>query len=338
MSTGSGSRALGGDIGGTKTTIAWIGSDGRVTASETYPSRSFANLDSILREFLNTRPGDPEAAVFAVAGPVAEGRSHVTNLPWTISVEAVQAAFDIPRVLLLNDIEALAWAIPRLGAQDLFTLQAGDPSKKGPIAVLAPGTGLGQALLMPLEGDVRVFASEGGHADFAPTDEIQRALLDFLAREYDHVSYERIASGSGLPNIYRFFRDERGVREEPTTERSLLAADDPTPAIIEAALEETSPLCMQTVELFVSVLGAEAGNLALKALATGGVYLGGGLPPRLLPFLKEAPFLDAFRQKGRFKSLMQSIPVHVILQPQAALLGAARFARTQQQEEIRRES
>ena len=326
------------DIGGTKTTVAWIDSDGDVAASATYPSRAFSGLDPILRQFFSEFTGCPNVAVFAVAGPVTGRHARVTNLPWTVSADSIRDAFDIPRVLLLNDVEALAWAIPRLSALDLHTLQEGAPIRSGPSAILAPGTGLGQAFLVPIDEDLHVFASEGGHVDFAPTDKRQRSLLDYLSREYVHVSFERIASGSGLPDIHRFLREDQGICEEASIDRRLSTADDQTPIIIEAALEGTSELCIRTIDLFVSVLGAEAGNLALKVLATGGIYLGGGLPPRILPFLESAAFLEAFRRKGRLASLMTSIPIHVILQTQAALLGAARYALIDQRDKIRRES
>lgn len=328
MTGGATSIILAGDIGGTKTILARFEPDGREIDSEAFDSGAFETFDSLLERFLQ-RHGASEvgAAVLAVAGPIVDRQARVTNLPWILETSAIQKALGTAHVRLINDVEALAWSIPHLRKADLQTLQVGVKNPGGPRAVLGVGTGLGEAYVTTTQGRAEVHPSEGGHADFAPTDGLQRELLEDLAERYDHVSYERVASGSGIPNVYRFFRDAHADAENPQVADRLRSAADPTPSIIDAATSGASRVCVRTIETFVAVLGAEAGNLALKVLATGGVYLGGGLPPRVLPFLRSGRFIDAFRRKGRFSAFMERLPLHVILQPRAALLGAALRAR-----------
>ena len=226
---------------------------------------------------------------------------------------------------LLNDLSAIAHAVPFLQPDDVHTINIGRPAPEGPLAVIAPGTGLGEAYLT-WDGDkYRAHASEGGHADFAPTTPLEVEMLRYLQGSFGHVSFERVCSGKGIPNIYAFLKDS-GYAEEPTwLGEQLESADDPTPVIFNAVLKADKPckLCQATLETFVSILGAEAGNLALKLGATGGVYLGGGIPPRIAPFLESEIFMAPFRKKGRLSGLLAQIPVHIILNPKVALLGAA---------------
>jgi glucokinase len=319
---------LAGDIGGTKTNLAVFSPDAgpRVPLAEaTFPSADYPSLEALVREFLAQLDLKPERASFGVSGPVVAGQATITNLPWVIDKTQLQAALNLSFVRLLNDLEAIAYAVPLLEPADLHTLNEGQPTPGGAVAVIAPGTGLGEAFLTWDVSRYRPHASEGGHTDFAPTNPLEIELLCYLQHRYEHVSYERVCSGQGLPNIYAFLKDG-GYAEEPAwLAEQLAAADDPTPVIVSTAFDDEKPceLCVATLNTFVSILGAEAGNLALKVLATGGVYLGGGIPPRILPALKCERFVEAFRHKGRLLGLLARMPVHVILNPKVALLGAA---------------
>ena len=319
---------LAGDIGGTKTSLAIFSSEAGPRAplvEATFPSADYASLEALVREFLSQVDLEVERASFGVAGPVVGGKASVTNLPWVIRETQLEEALDLSPVRLLNDLEAIANGVPVLESADLHTLNEAQPAPGGAIAVIAPGTGLGEAFLTWDGSRYRPHASEGGHASFAPMDSLEVELLRHLQRRFDHVSFERVCSGIGLPNIYTFLRDS-GYAEEPDwLAEELAAADDLTPPIVKVALDDESPceLCIATLNTFASILGAEAGNLALKALATGGVYLGGGIPPRILPALEQDRFMEAFRRKGRMSDLLARMPVHVILNPQVALLGAA---------------
>jgi len=361
---------LAGDIGGTKTNLAIFSPEAgprEPLAEATLPSTGYPSLEALVREFLSQveladmknasvrasadldRASDIARASFGVAGPVVDGRAKITNLSWSIDERRLETALNLSTVRLLNDLEAIASAVPFVEADDLHTLNQGKPAPEGAIAIVAPGTGLGEAYLTWDGSRYRAHASEGGHTGFAPSNSLEIDMLRYLQDRFDHVSCERICSGLGLPNIYSFLKDS-GYAEEPAwlAER-LSRADDPTPVIVKAALADIADLdrasagaerapgstsatpdegkrcdlCVSTLDIFVSVLGSEAGDLALKVLATGGVYLGGGIPPRILPALEQKRFLDAFRRKGRFAHLMTDIPVHVILNPKIALLGAA---------------
>jgi len=319
---------LAGDVGGTKTNLAVFSpEDGpRAPLAEvTFPSADYPSLEAIVREFLARVDLKVEQASFGVAGPVAAGRAEITNLPWVMEETQLREALNLSSVRLLNDLAAIAHAVPFLEPADLHTLNVGQPTPGGAMAVIAPGTGLGEAFLTWDGTRYRPHASEGGHADFAPTNSFEVELLRYLQDRFQHVSYERVCSGRGLPNIYGYLKDS-GYADEPAwlTEQ-LAAAGDPTPVIVNAALDSERPceLCVATLNAFVSILGAEAGNLALKVLASGGVYLGGGIPPRILPTLEQKPFREAFRHKGRMSDLLVRVPVHVILNPKVALLGAA---------------
>ena len=319
---------LAGDIGGTKTNLAVFSpEDGprAPLAEATFPSARYPSLEMLVREFLSQVNLKANRASFGVAGPVAAGRATITNLPWVMDERQLQEALNLLSVRLLNDLAAIAHAVPFLEPADLHPLNVGQPALGGAIAVIAPGTGLGEAFLTWDGSRYRAHPSEGGHTDFAPTNLLELELLRYLLGRFEHVSYERVCSGRGLPNIYAYLRDS-GYAEEPAwLAEQLAAADDPTPVIANAALDGERPceLCVATLNAFVSILGTEAGNLALKVLATGGVYLGGGIPPRILPALQDERFMEAFRDKGRMRGLMHRIPVHVILNPKVALIGAA---------------
>ena len=319
---------LAGDIGGTKTNLAVFSSEAGPRAplvEKAFPSPDYPSLETLVREFLTQLDLKVERATFGVAGPVVDGRVRVTNLPWVIDERQLQETLALSSVRLLNDLEAIANSVPFLEPADLHTLNAGQPVPGGAIAIIAPGTGLGEAYLTWDGSRYRSHASEGGHTSFAPMDELEIELLRYLQARFAHVSCERVCSGIGLPNIYAYLKDS-GYADEPAwLAEQLAAAGDPTPVIVNAALdgERPSELCVATLNVFVSALGAEAGNLALKVLATGGVYLGGGIPPRILPVLRQAQFMDTFRRKGRMSDLLARMPVHVILNPKAALLGTA---------------
>ena len=324
---------IAGDIGGTKTVLALFSSDtgpNKPVTQKTFASGSYDSLESIIREFMQSVDVEISSACFAVAGPVFSNRAQITNLSWVIDAEEIRSAFGWESVHIINDLESVAYAIPILEPVDIFTLSAGSPVAGGNISVLAPGTGLGEAFLTMNDGRYEAHASEGSHASFAPLDSQQVDLLRFVQEKigFEHVSYERVCSGGlGIPNIYRFLK-ETGHAQEPEWLSSRLAGtDDQTPVIMAAALdrENPCPLCQAALDLFVSILGAEAGNQALKIMASGGIYLGGGIPPRILPELQKPAFLNALRKKGRFQAMLTNFPVHVILNSQAGLLGAAAF-------------
>ena len=319
---------LAGDIGGTKTNLAVFSpEDGprAPLAEATFPSADYPSLEALVREFLSQVSLSVERASFGVAGPVVASRATITNLPWVMEETQLQETLNLSSVRLLNDLNAIAHAVPFLEPADRHTLNAGQQAPDGAMAIVAPGTGLGEAFLTWDGTRYRPHASEGGHADFAPTHPLEVELLRYLQGRFERVSYERVCSGRGLPNIYAYLKDS-GYADEPAwlTEQ-LAAADDPTPIIVNTALDSQKgcELCVATLNAFVSILGAEAGNLALKVLASGGVYLGGGIPPRILPALEQQRFIEAFRRKGRMSDLLARVPVHVILNPKVALLGAA---------------
>lgn len=322
---------LAGDIGGTKSTLAVISSKegARVPVVEmTFPSRSYADLEAMLGRFLEEIRMKPKLVCLGVAGPVVEGRAKITNLPWVIDALEIKRKMNFRSVHLLNDLEAVAWAVPHLLKKaDIHTLNAGKRIRRGAMAVIAPGTGLGEAFLTWDGTGYRAHPSEGGHADFAPISEMEAELLSYLRYEYHHVSYEVVGSGKGIPNIYAFLKEKEYDKEPVWLSQALAKADDPVPVIVNAALDKEIPckICHRVMDTFASILGAEAGNLALKLMATGGVFLGGGLPPRILPFLEKGIFMDSFRRKGRMSELLSAIPVHVIMNPKAALLGAAYY-------------
>lgn len=319
---------LAGDIGGTNARLALLEPRaGRFTvvALETYASGEHGGLKELLLAFRERHGQRLEAAAFGVAGPVTEGRVATTNLPWVVDAAELARVLGLREVVLMNDLEALAWSVDLLAPEGLAELQAGRPDPRGNRAVIAAGTGLGEVALARVGDRIAVLASEGGHADFAPRTEIEIALLRWLVARHGRASWERVLSGPGLHEVYLFLR-ERGHGEEPAWLAEELRAGDPAAAISRAALQGRSGVCAEALDLFVSVYGAEAGNLALRSLAAGGVYLGGGIAPRILPWLERPPFLAAFLAKGRLRPLLEDTPVRVILDDRAGLTGAARRA------------
>lgn len=318
---------LAGDIGGTKTNLAVFSREAGLRSplvERTYTSSEYPDLETMVEEFLSVTDQPVERACFGVAGPVIKGQVEATNLPWILDENQLQEHLGFSEVRLINDLFAVAQAVPLLEEEDLVTLQAGGQVEAGNRAVIAPGTGLGEAFLTWDGSCYRAYASEGGHTDFAPRDSLELELLRYLQTRYDHVSYERVCSGSGIPNIYQFLKESGCASEPGWLNERLALASDPTPVIVKAALDpaQSCELCSKTLAVFASILGAEAGNLALKVMATGGVYLGGGIPPRILPILEDPVFLDSFSAKGRFSELLSEVPLHVISNPKAALLGA----------------
>lgn len=324
---------LAGDIGGTKTILALYADDSHLSApvaEETFPSTEFDSLETIVEKFLTQHPSTIERACFGVAGPVIEGHAKITNLPWRMDEETMVQRLKIPVVRLINDLASVATAIPILANEDLLTLNGGQKRPTGAIAVIAPGTGLGEAFLTWDGQGYRAHSSEGGHTDYAPTNEWEGELLHFMQQQlgYKHVSYEAVCSGLAIPHLYAFVRQTQTVEEPAWFVRELEASSsNPTPVIVNAALAQNRPCpsAVKTVETFVSILAAEAGNLALKVMATGGVYIAGGIPPRILPFLRSERFMQAFCNKGRFGEILSQMPVHVVLHSKVGLLGAAAF-------------
>jgi glucokinase len=317
---------LAGDIGGTKTVLALFSPEQgphQVLSEETYPSGEYSSLEAIVREFLRNQSGAIRGASIGVAGPVIGGRSSITNLPWVIDSKALSQELGGAPVDLLNDLQAIAYGIPHLKPVDLEMLIPGDPQEQGTIAVIAPGTGLGEGFLVCVRDRYQPYPSEGGHTSFGPETSLELELLNYLLPLFGHVSFERVCSGIGVINLYTFLREAKQLLEPDWLRAALSTANDPTPIIFQAALEGRAEICVQTLELFVSILGSEAGNLALKVLATGGIYLGGGIPPRIRSFLQGEQFRRAFINKGRFADMLTRVPVYLILHKKAGLFGAA---------------
>jgi glucokinase len=327
-------NVLAGDIGGTKTILAVYSPEARLgkpLAEITFPSSHYESLEAIIREFLDKVNLPVDRACFGVAGPVLAGRAKITNLSWVVDEPAIRSTFNLSAVALLNDLESVAYAVPVLEPEDIHTLSTGVPVPGGSIAVLAPGTGLGEGFLTWENGSYHAHASEGSHVSFAPVGSLQIGLLTYLNQQgFDHVSFERVCSGSlGIPNLYAYLKTT-GLDEPAWLARQLAASEDPTPVIVTAAYDQAHPceLAKAVLDLFVAILGAEAGNLALKVLSTGGIYIGGGISPRILAGLQKPLFMEALRSKGRFRKLLTEMPVHVILNSKAGLLGAAAFGLT----------
>jgi glucokinase len=336
---------LAGDIGGTKTILRLVENDtegvGEVLYEARYPSRDYPDLVPIVQQFLSEAgqklagTPSPEKACFAIAGPVVNDTSNLTNLAWYLDARRLEKELAIPKTTLINDFAAVGYGILGLHKEDLHTLQNVTPEPNAPIAVIGAGTGLGEGFLIHTEGDYRVFASEGGHTDFAPRTEIEFQLLQYLRDKYDiqRISVERVVSGQGIVAIYQFLRDRQFAQESSEigqvvrtweqetgrTEKSV----DPAAEISKAALEKRDPLCEQTMQMFVDAYGAEAGNLALKLLPYSGLYIAGGIAAKILPLMEEGSFLRTFGQKGRVSPLLENVPVHIILNSQVGLIGAA---------------
>ena len=319
---------LAGDIGGTNARLAYFQPQNghlRLITERVFPSREHSELGEIVTQFVDDSGTRPEAACFGIAGPVRNGRVDATNLPWVIEQSRLAQQIHLPATLLINDLEASAWGIGALGPGDLVPLNKVSGPVSGNQAVIAPGTGLGEAGLFWDGSRHHVFACEGGHADFAPQDDLQIELLRFLMARFGHVSYERVLSGPGLVNVYEFLRDS-GLGNESAEFAAVLNNSDPAAAISRAALDGTQPLAEKALDVWISVYGAEASNLALKTMATGGLFLSGGISPKILAKLSGPLFMKSFVNKGRLRPLLESIPVQVVTNDKAGLLGAARCA------------
>jgi glucokinase len=320
---------IAGDIGGTKTDLAIYTTESgphAPIAQRQFRSAQYPSLQAIVGEFLADVNLPVDRACFDVAGPVIDGHVRTTNLPWDMDEVTLAKELSFRVVHLLNDLEAVARAVPVLRPADIITVHEGQPVEHGAIAVIAPGTGLGESFLTWNGAAYIAHSSEGGHSDFAPADGRQIRLLQFMFERLDHVGVERVCSGIGIPNIFEYLRDVERIPEDAEFAKQLARAEDRTRMIVDAAVSATAPngLCRATVEMFVSILAAEAGNLVLKVLGTGGVYMTGSLAVRAVPMLQQPAFLQAFTNKGRFRELMNRVPVHVIT-ARAALLGAAAY-------------
>jgi glucokinase len=319
---------LAGDIGGTKVDLALFEErpEGlhRLRA-QTFSSAAYTGLAGMLSDFLGNEPPTLQAAAFGVAGPVHAGRAQITNLPWTIDAVDLRARLETDAVAVINDLEAMAWGVLTLIESDLLVLNEGAGGDRGTRAVIAAGTGLGEAVLFWDGEEYHAAPSEGGHTEFGPRNSLEVDLLAFLADRFGHVSYERIVSGSGLVNIYEFLRDTRHHAEQEKI-RDRFEREDAAAVISETALRGDDALCEAALHLFAGIYGAEAGNLALKSLATGGVYVAGGIAPKIRAKLVDGTFMEAFLDKGRMRNLVQRMPVRLVLQERTAIQGAANCA------------
>ncbi|MGB5338671.1 MAG: glucokinase [Gammaproteobacteria bacterium] len=321
-------HVLAGDIGGTNTRLAVFDVGGthlETVVEQTYPSQAHAALGEIIQDFTARHSVAVTSACFGIAGPVHGDTVRTTNLPWHISAGEIAERFGITRVFLLNDLEANAWGIRALGAGDFCSLQAGAGDAEGNCAIISAGTGLGEAGLYHDGTELQPFASEGGHTDFSPGNEQEIELLRFLQQRYDHVSWERLLSGPGLVHIHEFLRHYR-KSDVPAWLTDAMRDGDPAVAISTAGLAQRDAVCAEALELFAHLYGVEAGNLALKILARGGIYIGGGIAPKILDVMQGGAFINAFLDKGRMRPLLEKIPVQIILNDKTALYGPGIFA------------
>ncbi|NJM22307.1 MAG: glucokinase [Richelia sp. RM1_1_1] len=330
---------LAGDIGGTKTILRLVEASEkpvlRTLHEERYSSKDFPDLVPIVKQFLAAvDTPTPQKACFAIAGPVINNTAKLTNLAWFLDTSRLQEQLGIAQVALINDFAAVGYGILGLETEDIFTLQEGKPNPEAPIGIIGAGTGLGQGFLIKTGSAYQVFPSEGGHSDFAPRTELEFQLLKYLLDKHDiqRVSVERVVSGMGIVSIYQFLRDRKIAAESPEVAQAVRTWEreagqektvDPGAAIGTAAVQKRDRLSEQTMQLFVEAYGAEAGNLALKLLPYGGLYIAGGIGPKILPLMQNGSFLLNFSSKGRMRSILQDIPVHLILNSQVGLIGAA---------------
>lgn len=320
---------LAADIGGTKTLFQLTMENGEILLEQEYVSQQYARFDLVLAAFLSQdqiKHYTIKHACFAVAGPVSGCDAKVTNLPWQLNSDELAKSFNIKYVHLCNDFEAVAHGIACLTDDEIITLQQGEVDKTLPRAVIGAGTGLGQALLFPIGSEWQVVSTEGGHTDFAPTDNKQTVLLEHLIERFGHVSYERVVSGSGLVTIYEFLRAYEQYDENPQLRQAMISSD-PAAAISQFANEQGDPLALESLDLFIQIYGAQAGNLALTVSPRGGLYIAGGIAAKNSERIKQGKFINAFIAKGRMQSLMEKIPVYLITQPKVGLLGARLLAR-----------
>jgi glucokinase len=317
---------LAGDIGGTNSRLAFYSDSQGVVQplhEQVFKNRDYPDFRELLEAYLKLHPLDFSGICLGIAGPVVANRVDITNLGWVIEGDQLRESYSLDGVRLMNDLEALSWGVLQLSGQDLVTLRKGEPVDRAAVAVIAPGTGLGEGFLIWTGDDYQAVSTEGGHVDFGPRDDLQVHLLKYLREKGIRSSYEQVCSGLGVPHLYRFLRDEGYAAEPAWLEKQIEEAEDLTPLIFDHSRD--CQLCERTVELFVSILGAEAGNLALKSLSLGGIYIGGGIPPRILPWLKKASFLQALDAKEPFREMLSRIPVQVVVNPIPNLIGAAYF-------------
>jgi glucokinase len=321
---------LAGDIGGTKTNMAYVRVEAgsmKMGDSASYPSRNHVSFAGIVEHFVSDHPRRIDAAAFGIAGPVISGRCEATNLPWVVDTAEISRTLGNVPTVLINDLEATAYGVLHLEEKDRLSLNAGQAGPDGAIAVIAAGTGLGEGGLIWTGSRYMAIPSEGGHTDFAPRNELEIDLLRHLLRRHQRVSYERLISGPGLYALYEFFRERSGI-SEPAWLTAAMRDGDRSAAVSTAGMEGKDDACRMAIETFVSLYGAEAGNLALKLLARGGVYIAGGIAPKILPCFRDDTFISAFRSKGRFSPLLENMPVSVVLNDRTALLGATHVALT----------
>jgi glucokinase len=321
-------RVLAGDIGGTNARLAIVEVDAvttRLCYARQFASKDFPGLAPIVHVFLAEVADVPNRACFAIACPVLDGKCNGTNLSWTVDVRTLAEEIGIPHTKVINDLHAVGHGVRYLGPADLVTLQAGDPNERGAIALIGAGTGLGEAFVTRNGEAYQVHSSEGGHASFGATNERECGLLTSLANRFGHVSTERVVSGPGLVSIYRYLADAGEAQEQASVRRRMEDAD-PSAVISDEALAGADQLSERALAMFVSAYGAQAGNLALTVMATGGVYIAGGIAPRIVPKLRDGTFMTAFRNKGRLTGVLARIPVNIIVNPHAGLIGAAMVA------------
>lgn len=317
---------LAGDIGGTKTVLALFTHEHgphQSSEREVFPSQDYSSLTEIVQTYLTGKSVHIRGAGFGIAGPVSQGRAIVTNLPWIIESSTLSEALEGSPVWLLNDLLSIAHAMPYLSPADLHTLKTGVHQNHGALGVVAPGTGLGEGFLVWDGERYQAHPSEGGHTNFGPATQDELDLLAYLLPKLGHVSWERVCSGIGIPNLYAFWREARQLEEPAWLKEAIAAATDPVPVIVQAGVEGKAEICVKTLELFTTILASEAGNLALKILATGGIFIGGGIPPRILSKIDPQQFQHAFTNKGRFSEILARIPAYVIMKPDTALFGVA---------------
>ena len=319
---------LAGDIGGTNTRLALYEYKRplKLIKEHRFLSSNFSSLSSAIKSFLKDEKDKLEAASFGVAGPVKNGRCQATNIPWLIDIHEIAKDLNISKAYLLNDLEANAYGIELLKENEIYTLNEGDKEVIGNACIVAAGTGLGEAGMYFDGKRLKPFACEGGHADFAPQNDLEIDLLKFLQKKYGHVSYERIVTGPGIYNLYEFLVESELEPRDESLEKELKEHAEPQVVITQKGVNKDNKTCERVINWFISIYGAEAGNAALKFFALGGVYMGGGIAPRMIDKLKEGSFMKAFADKGRFSKLMMSMPVKIILNDRTALIGACNFA------------
>jgi len=321
---------LAGDIGATHSRVAAFRAEGNkfpLVVEKIYDSQEHSGLADIVGNFVRSEGIPAQSGCFAVAGPVRGGKAKISNLPWTtIDSKELAQELNLKNVSLINDLEAYAYGLDSLEPQDFVTLNPGSEDAEGNTAVISAGTGLGEAGLLWDGFRQHPFACEGGHTDFAPRNELQIELLKYLLTRYKTVSYERVLAGPGIKNVYDFLRDTKRLEEPDWLREQISATKDPPALISQLALEKKAPICELTMQIFVSVYGAEAGNCALKFMSLGGMFIGGSIAAKNVPLMKAPEFLEAFFDKGRMRGLLQDVPVKIVLNDDAGLLGAARYA------------